>query len=91
MSTSAGKENFFSRIKKAFRNESSASVRRIPGFDPEKHIPAIRCSICTGEQVGGYEDPANGNKFNEVMLIQSEEDLKEFQQMVGTDKIKKIY
>lgn len=27
-------------------------------FDPSKQYPAIRCSICTGEQVAGFRDRA---------------------------------
>ena len=59
-------------------------------FDPEKMKPVIRCSICTGEQSAGLRDLATG-RVEEVMMIRNEEDLKEFQAMVGTDQIEKYY
>lgn len=37
----------------------------------------IRSSICTGEQVAGFKDPASG-KFDEMMLICDSHDLAEF-------------
>ncbi len=40
-------------------------------------IPVIRSSICTGEQVAGFKDPASG-KFEELMLIRDSRDFQEF-------------
>lgn len=40
-------------------------------------VPVIRSSICTGEQVAGFKDPASG-KFKEMMLIRDGRDLQEF-------------
>ena len=60
---------------------------------PETHrgTPAIRCSICTGEQVAGFRDPETG-RFEEVMLIRSPEDLAWFRTRYGiTGEITKIY
>ena len=46
-------------------------------YDRSKKVPTIRSSICTGEQTAGFRDLASG-KFQEVMLIRNEADLKEF-------------
>ena len=59
-------------------------------FDSEHEEPAIRCSICTGEQVAGFKNTENGH-FREYMLIRSEAELKDFCSRCGTDEIKKIY
>lgn len=59
-------------------------------FDREKYEPAIRCSICTGERTAGFRDVRTG-KFNDVMLIGSDEDLKIFMETYGVDKVRKIY
>ena len=60
---------------------------------PEKHQgrPAIRCSICTGEQVAGFRDPETG-RFEEVMLLRTPEDLDWFRKRYGIEgEIEKIY
>ena len=59
-------------------------------YDPERQVPVIRCSICNGEQVGGIRDRKTG-KFEEVMLIRSDGDLKLFEQMVGKTEIPREY
>ena len=60
-------------------------------YDPTIHVPAIRCSICTGEQVAGFKDLSDG-RFEEVMLIRSSADLEEFRERYGiTGDIEKIY
>ena len=60
-------------------------------YDRENLIPAIRASICTGEQVAGFCRKENG-KFEEVMLIRNDSDLGAFRQAYGiTGEIKKIY
>ncbi len=40
-------------------------------------IPVIRSSICTGEQVAGFKDPASG-KFEELMLLRDDRDFQAF-------------
>lgn len=67
----------------------NAQLSNIP-FDPNIQKPVLRCSICTGEQVAGFKD-LNTGKFQEVMVIRSEEDLKQFRKMVGTKEIEKEY
>ena len=60
-------------------------------YDPNRKRPCIRVSICTGEQVAGFEDLETG-KFDEVMLIRTGNDLDEFRKTYGiTEDIKKIY
>lgn len=46
-------------------------------FDPTIYRPVLKCSICTGEQVAGFKDK-NTDKFEEVMLIINDKDLKLF-------------
>ena len=60
-------------------------------YDKENQIPVIRASICTGEQVAGFNDIHLG-KFQEVMLIKNTKDLDMFKQRYGiTEEIEKIY
>lgn len=53
-------------------------------YDPERQIPVIRSSICTGEKTAGFEDRGTG-KFEDLMLITSEEDLKKFCSSYGVN------
>ena len=56
-----------------------------------KGTPAIRCSICTGEQVAGFKNQETG-RFEEVMLIRSPGDLELFKEQYGiSGEIEKIY
>ena len=60
-------------------------------YNQQTQIPAIKASICNGEQVAGFLD-VNTKKFNEVMLIQSDKDLKQFKQTYQIEgEIKTIY
>lgn len=59
-------------------------------YDKEKQKPVLRCSICTGEQVAGFKDLKTG-KFDDVMLIESENDLETFKKMYGVTDISKEY
>lgn len=59
-------------------------------FDPETQLAVIRCSICTGEQAAGFKNRSDGH-FTEVMLIRTEEDLKEFEKIIGSTEIIKEY
>ena len=61
------------------------------GYDRETQEPALRCSICTGEQVAGFRDRKTGH-FEEVALIRKEQDLEEFRRRYGIDgEIPKFY
>ena len=71
-----------------FRKKNPAVQR---GYDAEQLTPAIRCSICTGEQVAGFRHRDSG-RFEEVLLIRGEEDLQAFRERYGiTGEIEKIY
>ena len=60
-------------------------------YDKAALTPVIRASICTGEQVAGFQE-ISGGRFREVMLIQSEADLEAFRKRYGIDgEIKTIY
>lgn len=51
--------------------------KQVPAYDTKGKIPVIRSSICTGEQVAGFKDPASG-KFEELMLIRNDKDFQDF-------------
>ena len=60
-------------------------------YDPALKRPVLRCSICTGEQVAGFQNISDG-KFVEVRLIRNESDLQGFRDQYGiTGDIEKIY
>ncbi len=71
-----------------FKRKTKTEV--IP-YDKEVLTPAIRASICTGEQVAGFKNKATG-KFQEVMLIRDVQDLECFKQTYGIERpIEKFY
>lgn len=49
----------------------------VSSYDKTGKIPVIRSSICTGEQVAGFQEEASG-RFEELMLIRNGADLQEF-------------
>ncbi len=55
------------------------------GYDPEGARPVIRCSICTGEKVAGFQD-IHTKAFQEVMLIRNEADLRDFRRQYAIDE-----
>lgn len=59
-------------------------------YDRENLQPALRCSICTGEQTAGFRNIHTG-KFQEVMLIRTQEDLDAFMEQYGVEEIVKVY
>ena len=60
-------------------------------YDPDIRKPAIRVSICTREKVAGFKNLKTG-KFEEIMLLNSEKDLKEFKETYGIEgEIEKFY
>ena len=75
-----GESMLFGRKKKSERRD----------FDREKLEPVIRCSICTGEEVAGFRNRETG-RFTEVMLLRSDDDLRQFQAMYDIDEVRKIY
>ena len=61
-----------------------------PPFDPAVEEPAIRCSICTGEQVAGFRNKTTGH-FREVTLLKNPKDLEDFKKDFGVSECKKIF
>ena len=61
-----------------------------PPFDPETEEAAIRCSICTGEQVAGFRNKTSGH-FREVTLLKTPKDLEDFKKDYGVSDCKKIF
>lgn len=60
-------------------------------YDPATEVPVIKCSICTGEQVAGFQNLSSGH-FRDVMLITDSDDLNQFRETYNiTSDIKKIY
>lgn len=59
-------------------------------YNPEKEKPIIRASICNGEQVAGFKNKETG-EFHEVMLIRGDQDLAEFKQVYGLERVDKEY
>ena len=60
-------------------------------YDRTRLEPAIRKSICTGEEVAGFVDKASG-KFTSYMLLKSSKDLEEFRAEWGIEEeIRIIY
>ena len=60
-------------------------------YDKENQKPVLRCSICTGEQVAGFQNIHTGN-FEEVMLIRNDADLESFKSRYEiSGEITKIY
>ena len=57
----------------------------VKSYDKENKRPVIRASICTGEQVAGFKDIHTG-RFEEVMLVKGEADLRAFQAMYGIEE-----
>lgn len=72
----------FQRNKKPSENKPGASRPDIPKYDSTRLSPAIRSSICTGEQVAGFRNKET-RAFTEIMLIQSEKDLQSFKSKYG--------
>ncbi|MCC8067265.1 MAG: aspartate dehydrogenase [Clostridiales bacterium] len=59
-------------------------------FDPAIYKPVLKCSICNGEQVAGFKNLQTG-KFEEVMYIRQESELKDFLEKYGLERIEKEY
>ena len=66
------------------------SKKKEKTYDKENTRPVLKCSICSGEQVAGFKDIHTG-KFEEVMLIRGEKDLKEFMETYGIETVSKEY
>ena len=51
-------------------------------YDPAVQRPALRCSICTGEQVAGFISP--DGHFEDVQLIRTPQELDAFRARYST-------
>ena len=51
-------------------------------FDRKAKRPAVRCSICTGEQVAGFQDLQTG-RFEEITVLLGPEDREAFMKKYG--------
>ena len=79
----------FESLRNLFSKKEEEPVRK--HYDPETQKPAIRCSICTGEQVAGFQDLKTG-EFLEIQLLRRPEDLEQFKKEYGiTEDPKKFY
>ena len=54
-------------------------------YDKTGKIPALRSSICTGEQTAGFRDAVSG-RFEELMLIRNDRDFQEFLRRYQVDE-----
>lgn len=54
-------------------------------YDRENYTPILRSSICTGEKTAGFINNHTGH-FYDIMLINSEKDLKYFLKTYSVDK-----
>lgn len=60
-------------------------------YDKMNKKPVLKTSICTGEQIAGFQDIHTG-KIEEIMLIKQAVDIDTFKQMYGIDgEIPKVY
>lgn len=59
-------------------------------YDRETYKPVLKCSICNGEQVAGFKNLQTG-KFEEIMLVRGEADLREFMERYGVSEVPKEY
>lgn len=60
-------------------------------YDKMNKKPVLKTSICTGEQVAGFQDIHTG-KIEEIMLIRQAGDIDTFKQMYGIEgEIPKVY
>lgn len=70
-----------------FRKRANTALNQ---YDKENQKPVLKCSICNGEQVAGFKNLRTG-KFEEVMLVRNEADLREFMSRYGVSEVTKEY
>ena len=71
-----------------FRKEKAPAL----DYSPDENEPVIRSSICTGERTGCLRHRVDG-RLREIMLLRSEEDMREFCRLVSkkAEEIPTIY
>lgn len=70
-----------------FKKKQAIPVRE---YDRAIWKPILKCSICNGEQVAGFKNVQTG-KFEEIMLVRNEADLRGFMEQYGVDRVAKEY
>ena len=73
-----------------FSNLFSAHRTEKKNYDKERLVPVLRASICTGERTAGFRD-VNTGKYEQMILIRTDDELREFMESYGIDKITKEY
>ncbi|NJP39636.1 aspartate dehydrogenase [Oscillospiraceae bacterium HV4-5-C5C] len=60
-------------------------------YDSEQWKPVLHCSICTGEQVAGFQNLKTG-QFQDVRVIRTPAELTRFCQAYGINgELEKVY
>lgn len=65
-------------------------LREAIPYNPDKDIPIMKSSICTGEKVAGFRDRETGH-FTEVMVIRNEAEKKRFMSTYGIEHMDTEY
>ena len=71
-------------------NSGKKNLSETVPYGPEKQVPVLKCSICTGERIAGFKDIETGH-ITEVMVIRSDDDLRYFRKHYGIDTLKEEY
>ena len=86
----AGLVSFVFAIGMHRDNSGKKNLSETVPYGPEKQVPVLKCSICTGERVAGFKDTETGH-ITEVMVIRSDDDLRYFRKHYGIDTLKEEY
>ena len=86
----AGLVSFVFAIGMHQDNSGKKNISETVPYDPERQIPVLKCSICTGERIAGFKDIESGH-ITEVMVIRSDDDLRYFRKHYGIDTLKEKY
>ena len=86
----AGLVSFVFAIGMHRDNSGKKNLSETVPYDPERQIPVLKCSICTGERIAGFKDIETGH-ITEVMVIRRDDDLRYFRKHYGIDTLKEEY
>ena len=86
----AGLVSFVFAIGMHRDNSGKKNLSETVPYGPEKQVPVLKCSICTGERIAGFKDIETG-LITEVMVIRSDDDLRYFRKHYGIDTLKEEY
>ena len=86
----AGLVSFVFAIGMHRDNSGKKNLSETVPYDPERQIPVLKCSVCTGERIAGFKDIETGH-ITEVMVIRSDDDLRYFRKHYGIDTLKEEY